>query len=51
MREDLTRRTMQCQNPDCRAYFVPLDDEGYCECCSAPVEIPELDLGDCEDEP
>jgi hypothetical protein len=56
MKEDLTRRTQQCQNPRCRAYDS-LDENGLCEKCT-PEDLYENqpfqpqridDLTDCEE--
>jgi hypothetical protein len=58
MKEDLTRRTQQCQNPKCRRHDV-LDENGLCELCTPedlkyadhPFQPQRIDdLTDCVDE-
>jgi hypothetical protein len=57
-KQDLTRVTGQCQNPQCREYDV-LDENGLCERCTPedldyehhPFQPARIDdLTDCEDE-
>jgi hypothetical protein len=55
MKEDLTRRTLQCAG--CGKYFLPLDESNYCEACTPldyenhPFQPQRIDdLTDCVDE-
>jgi hypothetical protein len=56
-KQDLTRKTGQCQNPLCRNHDV-LDENGLCEVCTLedlyenhPFQPQPLELlTDCEDE-